>query len=59
MLKNPEGFKVKASKGEAVVNYCKSLATKDLKSSGFFSTFHILPPAHPAQRCAWVFSMSV
>jgi hypothetical protein len=30
-----EGFIAEASKGEAVVGCCESLATKDMKSSGF------------------------
>ena len=34
-LQKPEGFRVKASKGEVVVFYFESLATQDLKFSGF------------------------
>ena len=33
----PEGSSVKATKGEAVVNYCEPLATLDLEPSGFFN----------------------
>ncbi len=35
MLQKPEGFRVKASKGEVVVFYFEPLATLDLKFSGF------------------------
>jgi hypothetical protein len=34
-LQKPEGFRVKASKGEVVVFYFKPLVTQDLKFSGF------------------------
>ena len=35
MLQKPEGFRVKASEGEAVVIYREPLTTQDLMSSGF------------------------
>ncbi len=37
-LQKSEGFRAKATKGEAVVNYCESRhggTTRDLESSGF------------------------
>jgi len=34
-LQKPEGFRVKASKGEVVVFYFEPLATQNLRSSGF------------------------
>jgi hypothetical protein len=34
-LQKSEGSRAKASKGVAVVGYCKPLATRDLESSGF------------------------
>ena len=34
-LQKSEGSRAKATKGEAVVNYCDPLATRDLESSGF------------------------
>ena len=34
-LQKPEGFRVKASEGEVVVDYFEPSATQNLKSSGF------------------------
>jgi len=35
MLQKPEGFRVKASEGDAVVLYFEPSATQNLKFSGF------------------------
>lgn len=35
LLHNSEGFRAKATKGEAVVSDCEFLAVQDLESSGF------------------------
>ena len=42
-LQEPEGFRVKASKGEVVVFYFEPLVTQDLKFSGQPAEMRVIP----------------